>query len=261
MGNKKNKKQKSLNIPYYLLYPNAEWRNIILDGEVSKYKVSNEGVVVSFHKKEPKIINGYIMKSGYKIYCLKHNGKEYWMLGQRIVALTFIPIPEKLKDYNIDELEVNHIKGDYINKSNNNVNNLEWCTSSENKYHAYKTGLKKDCEDHPEAKYNNNQIHKVCYLLELNKLSRMEISNETGVDDCTIGMILSGKQWKTISKYYDFSKRKKKHTLYSKDTINKALELLKNKDTNNMNFSDIGRQVGMSRSSIWYLYNKHFKNQ
>lgn len=49
----------------------------------------------------------------------------------RLVAEIFIP--------NLDNKpEVNHIDG---NKHNNRYDNLEWVTTSENRLHAYKTGL------------------------------------------------------------------------------------------------------------------------
>ena len=256
----KTNKMKKMYVPYYIMYPHAEWKDIYLDGEKSDYKISNEGVVVSFKSGKDKVLNGHLMKRGYVIYCLKHNDTDYWCLGQRLVALAFLPKPEHLKDYDFSELEVNHKQGDYKNKSNNHVDNLEWVTSSENKYHAYRTNLRQDGEDHPSAIYSVDMIHKVCYLLEENKLSRMQICEVTGVDDATISMILARIQWKSVSKYYDFSHRKKKHTLYNKKVIAKAIKLLKSKDEKNLSFADIGREVGMSRTSVWYLYNKYFKN-
>lgn len=50
----------------------------------------------------------------------------------RLVAISFIPNPE-------NKPEVNHIDG---NKFNNNISNLEWNTSSENKTHSVSIGLK-----------------------------------------------------------------------------------------------------------------------
>lgn len=79
-----------------------------------------------------KIMKTYTINSGYQ--CLKlHNacGRKSVLL-HRLIAEVFIPNPE-------NKPEVNHIDG---NKGNNAVSNLEWVTSSENKLHALRTGIK-----------------------------------------------------------------------------------------------------------------------
>ena len=55
----------------------------------------------------------------------------------RLVADTFY-------DGEHDGLEVNHIDGD---KANNFIANLEWCTSSENRIHAFQTGLQRPSQN------------------------------------------------------------------------------------------------------------------
>lgn len=73
-----------------------------------------------------------ISNRGYERIWLTINGKKEHHSVHRLVALNFVPNPEK-------KLEVNHIDG---NKLNNNASNLEWCTRSENEQHAWKNGLK-----------------------------------------------------------------------------------------------------------------------
>ena len=61
----------------------------------------------------------------------KHQGGRKTVKVHRLIAIAFIPNPNNLP-------EVNHIDG---NKTNNNVENLEWVTHSENEKHAYRIGI------------------------------------------------------------------------------------------------------------------------
>ena len=83
------------------------------------YQISDDGRVWS--KKSNKWLKP-INVNGYKKASLYKNGKEYQRLVHRLVAEAFIPNPN-----NYDE--INHINED---KSDNRVENLEWCTPSYN---------------------------------------------------------------------------------------------------------------------------------
>ena len=60
--------------------------------------------------------------NGYLEYILRKNGKHKVFLAHRLVAKYFLDNPE-------NKPEVNHLDEDI---TNNNANNLEWCTSKEN---------------------------------------------------------------------------------------------------------------------------------
>lgn len=106
------------------------WKDVV--GYEGIYQVSNLGRIKSL-KRKGKIKNTQLDKDGYEHLSLWHNSKAKRMSVHRIVAQAFIPNPE-------NKPVVNHIDG---NKTNNIVNNLEWCTRSENDIHAYKLGLRK----------------------------------------------------------------------------------------------------------------------
>lgn len=89
------------------------------------YKVSSCGRIISTkrYKKEAKY--GHNTPKGYKFFIISKNKKTKSVLMHRIIAETFIPNPEN-KPY------INHINGD---RSDNRVENLEWCTERENVSH------------------------------------------------------------------------------------------------------------------------------
>ena len=100
------------------------WKDI--DGYNGVYQVSNLGNVRRLSLVTPRLIRGYNYAD------LHYKGERKNCSIHRLVAKTFIKNTE-------NKPQVNHIDG---NKFNNNVNNLEWNTSSENIKHAYKTGLR-----------------------------------------------------------------------------------------------------------------------
>ena len=89
------------------------------------YEISSCGRVRRFNKdrrcKKYKILSPNILR-GYKRIGLYKNGKGKYLQIHRLVAETFIPNPDNLP-------QVNHNDED---PSNNNVGNLEWCTSKYN---------------------------------------------------------------------------------------------------------------------------------
>lgn len=111
--------------------------------------------VVDF-KIKPKILKGSIDSNGYRYYDFKKsNNKRTCPKAHRLIALAFIENPKK------DEYtEINHIDG---NKLNNSIENLEWCSRSQNVQHSYDTKLN-DVEKYLKGSknYQWDSNHKNC---------------------------------------------------------------------------------------------------
>ena len=113
------------------------WKDVI--GFEGYYKISNFGnvkTVERYDKKRKRTIPERLRKPvcvhGY-LYCeLWKDGKHERRAVHRMVAGAFLPPLD-------GRTEVNHKDG---NKANNRLENLEWCTHSENESHAYNTHLK-----------------------------------------------------------------------------------------------------------------------
>lgn len=89
------------------------------------YLITSDGKVIN--KYSGKILKPKIDKYGYYSVCLFYNGKRYYKTIHRLVAENFLP--------RVDGKEVVNHKD--LNKLNNNVENLEWCTIKENTQHWY----------------------------------------------------------------------------------------------------------------------------
>lgn len=99
------------------------------------YRASRFGEIKSLPRngtvKNEKILKGGIDGGGYRIFNLSKEGKNCTKTLHRLIATTFIQNPLNLP-------EVNHING---NKLDNRVENLEWCTRSQNMKHAFDNKL------------------------------------------------------------------------------------------------------------------------
>lgn len=105
---------------------------------------------------------------------------------------------------------VNHLDGD---KTNTKYTNLEWTDKAGNNRHAYATGLNnyvgENCKD---AKLTNDQVEKICQLLEQN-YSYKDILSIMGIEYTQtnyeiIRSIRTRKAWNCVSNKYNFNSEK-----------------------------------------------------
>ena len=154
------------------------------------YYVTNMGEVYSTKCGYKRLLKSRKSQNGYLYVNLSKNGKYKSKNIHILVAKAYIPNPNNFP-------QVNHIDG---NKSNNNVNNLEWCTASHNMKHAYKIGvltLKKG-EEHNSAKLKEKDIIEIRNKFETKKYTHLMLANEYGVTRGNIRHILTRRTWKEI---------------------------------------------------------------
>ena len=176
------------------------WRKTHLS---ERHEVSNLGNVrtVDAYIKNPihgkglrkgRLRKPNIGKTGYAKITLSINGKRYYCLVHRLVAIAFIPNPE-LKPM------VNHIDG---NKSNNRVTNLEWVTREENCRHAISINLFEPSKFQQgergfHAKLKNKQILEIREKYKRGS-TVTELALEYEVTHGNISHIVNGKTWKNL---------------------------------------------------------------
>lgn len=157
------------------------WRPV--KGYEGLYEVSNEGRVKSLerysvrfgHQKElidEKIISPRKSGSGYMLVSLSKQGERKTKSIHRLVAQAFIPNPKSFPFINHKD----------ENKTNNHVDNLEWCTP---KYNVnYGTGRKR-----AKATHNLNKIKgktEIDKALLKTHISKTALAQGLGVSHTTL---------------------------------------------------------------------------
>lgn len=104
----------------------------------------------------------------------------------RLVALTFIPNPD-------NKPQINHIDS---NPSNNKIDNLEWCTRSENMLHAFRFGF----HSHEGERHNRRKLSKddVIYIRSHPEIKASLLAKQYNVTIQNIYDIRKNRIWKKI---------------------------------------------------------------
>ncbi len=164
------------------------------------YEVSNTGKVRSVDAyvngryrlnevfRKGRILKPKIGKPGYEEICLRKNSTAKFVRVHCLVAEVFIgPRPHKYV--------INHKDG---NKTNNRVDNLEYCTYGENHKHAHSTGLRTHKKRHINYSATDEQIHQTRKLRNKG-LTYPAIAERVNLSVSVVGKIVRGELYAWVS--------------------------------------------------------------
>lgn len=179
-GNKMNDNIENLKLipPVYYSwesYPDDKWTTL---KKYPNYEITVYGKIRN--KLNNKIQKGGLNHSGYVVYGLKNDKGNHREKAHRLVAETFIDNPKNREI-------VNHKNGI---KTDNRVENLEWCTRLENNQHAFENNLSFYKGDYNKLSYED--IRNIKALYKTGKFTYYDLAKNYGVSYSHIGYIVRG---------------------------------------------------------------------
>ena len=154
-----------------------------------RYEISVDGIVRNGTTKAIK--SQYIGYTGYYMVSASYQHKSKPLRVHRLLAEVYIPNPKNLP-------EINHKNGI---RTDNSIDNLEWCSHAENVRHAFATGLANNTgEKNGQSKLKESDVVEIKWLLggSNGNISQAKIAKLFNVSRSTILGIHIGRLWKHI---------------------------------------------------------------
>jgi len=168
-----------------------QWKKI---SGYENYSVSNLGRI---RNDKTGLMQNQYLSNKYFLVCLSQGRKWKMFRAHRLVAMAFVPNPE-------NKPCINHKN---LNKTDNRVENLEWCTQNHNMSHAYRNGVKFGFQKnhkfgvgskHGNAKLIEEQVLEIRKLYATGNYILKELGKEFDVSQTQICDIVNNKRWKHI---------------------------------------------------------------
>lgn len=173
-----------------------EWRDV--PGYEGLYQVSDAGRVrridsiagsVKPRPRKGRLLALVIARTGYPVVSMCRNNKRVQRLVHGLVALAFLgPRPSGLC--------INHKNGI---KTDNRVENLEYCTPRENDRHSRDIlGNNHSGERHGSAKLTECEVQEIRRLCAIGTVRQRDIAKMFKVNQGTISAINTGRLWAAL---------------------------------------------------------------
>lgn len=189
------------------------WKPVV--GFEGHYEVSDKGRVRSLKSGTPQIRKLTSTTKGYPQVKLCLDGEEHMCMVHHLVARAFLGDPPGPIGLGGDCYEVNHKDGD---PTNNHVNNLEWCSRSENMKHGFEQGNVRppsldgpvgctrsdydssfNGEDNGRAALSESEVKEIRRVYrEDEDATHRSLAKQFDVGRSTIGRILRNESWSHI---------------------------------------------------------------
>lgn len=242
------------------------WKPVV--GYDGLYEVSNTGRVRSLthtytnSRGQQRIIFGkelsydekttkFDTKNKYQRVTLTFNGVSKHKSVHRLVAEAFIP------NNSSDRNQINHIDG---NKTNNHVDNLEWCTNKENIAHSVKSGFLRPNPPKGEnatfSKLSNRDVCEMRRAYDSGMFTSSELADQYDVTECTARNAIFGNSYKEADVLYPPCD--KQPTGRGQDSPcsilnNISVEDIRNRYLSGETQTSIANSYGVSISTIWRI--------